>query len=238
MYAGAGVEWFSVQHWISVQDGVSGTVMPLDAPLVTLGDINRGEWPETFGNRPGTVFSYIMNNYWNTNYQAGQGGHFTFRYVVTSASSTDASGLSRMGWDEVTPLETDMVTSQDKAVSQTSEDDMEGQPPVTGALANAGAAQSLNGKQQAFLDVEDPNVLLETWKPAQDGNGTIMRFLDLGGAERTVTVRMPNRHPDHVSQTDDLERGETPLSLVGTDGFQFTMHPHGIVTIRVVEAAK
>jgi alpha-mannosidase len=35
MYPGAGHEWFSVQHWVSVQqDGVSGSVMPLDTPLV------------------------------------------------------------------------------------------------------------------------------------------------------------------------------------------------------------
>ena len=239
MYVGAGVEWFSAQHWISAQqDGVSGTVMPLDAPLLTLGDINRGAWPETFGDRPGTIFSYIMNNYWNTNYRAGQGGHFTFRYVITSAASTNAADLSRAGWEEMTPLEADMVTSQDKAVSQTSEDDMEGQPPVTGALANAGAGQNLNGKQQSFLNVDDPNLLLETWKPAQDGNGTILRFLDLGGAERTVTVRLSNRHLDHVWQTDALERGQTPVTTVGTDQFQFTVHPHEIVTLRAVEAAK
>ena len=38
MYPGAGHEWFSAQHWVSAeQAGVSGTVMPLDASLVTLG---------------------------------------------------------------------------------------------------------------------------------------------------------------------------------------------------------
>lgn len=91
MYPGAGREWFSVQHWVSVeQDGVSATVMPLDASLVTLGDINRGAWPTEFGQRPGAVFSYAMNNYWHTNYRAEQGGNFRFRYVITSAAQTDA----------------------------------------------------------------------------------------------------------------------------------------------------
>ena len=52
MYPGAGHEWFTVQHWASVeQDGFSASVFPLDAPLITLGDINRGEWPEEFGAR-------------------------------------------------------------------------------------------------------------------------------------------------------------------------------------------
>jgi hypothetical protein len=117
MYPGAGHEWFSVQHWVSVQqDGLSAIVMPLDASLVTLGDINRGAWPNQFGDRPGTVFSYVMNNYWNTNYRAGQGGQFHFRYVITSARETDAPQLSRLGWEEMTPLEAAELTLPDKAL--------------------------------------------------------------------------------------------------------------------------
>jgi len=52
--------------------------MPLDASLVTLGDINRGAWPTTFGERPGTIFSYAMNNYWHTNYRARRAATFDF----------------------------------------------------------------------------------------------------------------------------------------------------------------
>ena len=100
-YPGAGHEWFSVQHWVSVQqDGVSGTVMPLDAPLITLGDIYRGAWPSKFGERPGNIFSLAMNNYWSTNYDASQGGHTQLRYVVTSlgghrCTSAQSDGLGR-----------------------------------------------------------------------------------------------------------------------------------------------
>jgi alpha-mannosidase len=214
MYPGAGHEWFSVQHWVAAQqDGISGTVIPLDAPLVTLGDINRGAWPSQFGQRPGTIFSYAMNNYWFTNYAAGQGGHFRFRYVVTSAPSTDAAELSRMGWEEVTPLEKDVVIAQDKAF---------GPPPP------------LDGKQGSFLDVQDPNLLLETWKPAEDGRGTILRFLDLGGSTRTVTVKTPLLDLSEAWQSDAVERDEKPLSLLGKQALQFTVHPHEIVTIRII----
>lgn len=214
MYPGAGHEWFSVQHWVSVQqDGVSATVMPLDVALVTLGDINRGAWPKQFGDRPGTIFSYAMNNYWDTNYRAGQGGHFRFRYVVTSASSTDAAALSHMGWEETTPLEKDEVTSQDKALNRT---------------------RALDGKQGSFLHIGDKDLLLDTWKPAEDGKGTILRFLDLGGTVRTVTVQTPLLQLQQAWQTDAVERNQTSLSLTGTNGFQFTVHPHEIVTVRVI----
>jgi hypothetical protein len=229
MYAGAGHEWFTAQHWVSVQqDGVSASVFPLDAPMVTLGDINRGAWPEEFGQRPGNVFSYVMNNYWDTNYRAGQGGHFSFHYVITSDASVSANDLSRMGWEEITPLETDLVTSQDKAIAHNDSTQLSALP------AEAGSSRSLDGKQGSFLDVDDPNILLETWKAAEDGDGTILRFLDLGVAVRTVTVRTPALHLGRVAQTDAVERGARPVPLTADDQFHFTIHPHEIVTLRMI----
>jgi hypothetical protein len=222
-----------MQHWVSVQqDGVSASVLPLDAPMVTLGDINRGAWPEEFGQRPGNVFSYVMNNYWDTNYRAGQGGRFSFHYLITSATLTAENDLSRMGWGEITPLETDLVTSQDKAVTHSDA----AQPSEM--AADAGSPRSLDGKQGSLLVVDDPNLLLETWKAAEDGDGTILRFLDLGGAERTVTVRTPTLHLNRVTQTDAVERGATAVPLAGDDQFRFAIHPHEIVTLRMVAGSK
>ncbi|HEX6772475.1 MAG TPA: glycoside hydrolase family 38 C-terminal domain-containing protein, partial [Acidobacteriaceae bacterium] len=214
MYPGAGHEWFSVQHWVAAQqDGVSGAVMPLDTPLVTLGDINRGVWPTEFGERTGTIFSYAMNNYWHTNYRAAQGGHFRFRYAVTSAATTDATALSRMGWEEATPLEEDEIRSQDKALD---------------------LPRPLDGKAGSFVTVDDPALLLETWKPAEDGNGTILRLLDLGGATRNVTVTTPLVTIEKAMDTDAVERDKNALELEGAHGFRVEVHPHEILTLRVV----
>ena len=213
MYAGAGNEWFSVQHWVSVeQDGASATVMPLDAALVTLGDINRGAWPTQFGTRPGTVFSYAMNNYWDPNYRAGQGGHFRFRYVITSAHAIDPVSLSRMGWEEMTPLETNEIGRKDKALN---------------------SIRPLSGEKSEFLKVSDPNLVLEAWKPAEDENGTILRFLDFGDATRTVDVETPLLHLTEARQTDSVERDGQSLLLKGDGGFEFIIHPHEIVTVRI-----
>jgi alpha-mannosidase len=82
--------------------------------------------------------------------------------------------------------------------------------------------------------VQDPHLLLETWKPAEDGNGTILRFLDFGGTTRDVTVQCPLLQIEGVWQTDAVERNGQQLSLAGSGGFQFTIHPHEILTIRVV----
>ncbi|MDW5265377.1 MULTISPECIES: polysaccharide lyase family protein [Acidobacteriaceae] len=233
MYPGAGHEWFSVQHWIALQEGgVSVSLLPLDAGLATFGDINRGEWPDHFGDRPGSVFSYIMNNYWDTNYRAGQGGHFKFHYVLTSASSTNASELSRLGWEEITPLEADIVTTQDKALSSPEGEDHNASP--SGSVASSGSPCILDPKEDSFLNVDDPNVLFETWKPAEDGNGTILRFLDMGGDQRTVTVRVPLLHIEQAWQGNAVEKDGEKLSLSGDHAFSFVIHPHEIASIRIV----
>jgi alpha-mannosidase len=214
MYPGAGHEWFSVQHWVSVQqDGVSATVMPLDASLVTLGDINRGEWPTDFGQRPGNIFSYAMNNYWHTNYRAAQGGHFRFRYVVTSAAETDPPTLSRMAWEEMTPLEHDQIRSQDKALD---------------------LPRPLDGNQGSFLSIDDPDLLLDTWKPAEDGKGTILRFIDLGGQSRTVTIHVPLVSIGKVILTDAVERDLKPIVPDDAHSFKIGVQPHQIITVRLI----
>ena len=213
MYPGAGHEWFSAQHWVSVQqDGVSGTVMPLDTPLITLGDVNRGAWPTEFGQRPGSIFAYAMNNYWHTNYRAAQGGDFHFRYIITSAPLTDAVALSRKGWEEITPLELDEIRSQDKALD---------------------LPRPLDGKEGSFLTIDDPNLLLDTWKPAEDGDGTILRLIDLGGAARTVTITLPLLAVKSVLEADALELTKDLWPLKEQVAFQVEIHPHEIVTVRV-----
>jgi hypothetical protein len=214
MYPGAGHEWFSIQHWISVQeDGVSAAVMPLDAPLATFGDINRGEWPKEFGQRTGNIFSYVMNNYWHTNYRAAQGGHFRFRYIITSATQTDAAALSRMGWEESTPLEQDQIRSQDKALD---------------------LSEPLNGSEASFLTIDDPVLFLDTWKPAEDGDGTILRFIDLGGEPRTVTIHTPLLSIEKVVATDAVERDQKPIAPEDVHTFKIAVRAHQILTIRLI----
>src|SRR5208337_1376261 len=165
---GAGKEWFSAQHWVAAeQGGVTTALVPVDASLVALGDIARGIWPVEFGQRPGTIFSYVMNNYYFTNYAAGQGGEFTFRYVLTSGNDLPPAYLSRLGREEMSPLEVDQITSQDKAID---------------------SPRLLDSAQASFLHVSRPDVVLETWKIAEDGEGTILRFLEVAGKENTVEV--------------------------------------------------
>jgi alpha-mannosidase len=209
---GAGKEWFSVQHWVAAdQGGVTAAIIPVDAFLVTLGDIMRGKWPREFGQRPGTIFSQVMNNYYFTNYAAGQGGDFTFRYVLTSGTNLEPAHLSRVGREEMSPLEVDQITSQDKAIN---------------------AARPFSSAQGSFLKVDQADVALVTWKAAEDGKGTILRFLELAGKSAEANVETPLLDVQAAWRADALERNQEPLAT-SPHGFRFAVKPFQIVTIRV-----
>ncbi len=47
--AGGNREWFTIGHWAPVSGGgVTAAILPLDGPLATFSDINRGRRPEKF----------------------------------------------------------------------------------------------------------------------------------------------------------------------------------------------
>jgi hypothetical protein len=211
MIPGAGLEWFSSQNWASAgDDSLTVAVVNRDSFLWTFGDIVRGTWPKEFGRRAPALFSYVMNNYWNTNYVAAQGGEFTFRYVLTSARTLDQTALARAGWEETTPLERTLVKSQDQTYP---------------------ARKTLPAARWSFLSVDNPSVLLSAWKQAEDGEGTVLRFIELGGVRSPVTVGGPLLDPTSGRVCNAVEEcGPSPTRA------SFSIGPRQIFTLKVSPA--
>jgi alpha-mannosidase len=209
---GASLEWFNVQQWMAVHDGnLSVGIVPIDASLASFGDINRGKWPGEFDPKTGTLFSYVMNNYWHTNYRAGQGGDFTFRYVLTSSSQFDGGALSHLGLSEMRPLEMNYVISQDKV----------GNLP-----------RPLPPDGQGFLEISDPEVALITWKEASGGNGTILRLEELRGKSSESTIRFNH---GNITMAQLCSGVEDPLRSIPVENnaIHVSFQPFEVITIRV-----
>jgi len=109
---GANKNFFTVQRWADVSGrDVGVTLATVDAPLVEIGDMNAEAWnleetrPWLKSVEPSmTVFSYVMNNYWHTNYRAYQEGPVTFRYSLRLHGPFESAAAKRFGIECSQPL--------------------------------------------------------------------------------------------------------------------------------------
>ncbi len=209
---GAGREWFSVQHWVQLRENDwTAALVPIDAPVVTFEDIVRGAFPRKFGKRSGTVFSWVMNNYWTTNYVAGQGGDFVFRYALTSGRQLTPAALSRFGWELMSKLEVNEIIPQDRVDTQ---------------------PRPLSGAQDSFLQIDSANVVLTAWKPAEDGSGSILRLTELNGEGSEIRLRSPIAQIQSAWSCDAVERCHQPLTIsAGT--LAIPIKPFQILTVKI-----
>ena len=88
-------------------------------------------------------------------------------------------------------------------------------------------------QERSFCFTDRREIAVTAMKQAYDGNGYILRIVDLVGKGGEVKVEFAS---DLISahETDALEQGVQPLGLQHAKGFTLTTRPFGIHTVRVV----
>ena len=109
---GSSRDFIGAHSVVDISNADAGvSIATLDAPLLELGAItderpnNRGtrNWRER--TAPGTtVYAYLFNNYWHTNYKAYQQGPLTYRFVLRAHAAYDAVALRRFSDEQDNPL--------------------------------------------------------------------------------------------------------------------------------------
>ncbi|HEU5366226.1 MAG TPA: glycoside hydrolase family 38 C-terminal domain-containing protein [Hanamia sp.] len=107
-----------VQRWVDISNNKSGiTWTTTDAPLIEIGALINEElvngykqWKKktTLSN---TFYSYVMNNYWHTNFKADQEGEVTFRYSIFPHNRFNESEATKRGIETNQPL---IVSAEDE----------------------------------------------------------------------------------------------------------------------------
>jgi hypothetical protein len=160
-------DWQAVQSWVELAGTKNSVVWaPVEAPLVQFGDINTGKWLKTLSLKNGTVFSYVLNNYWHTNFKASQGGTLVYRYSLTARpGAADPVKSTRFGWEVQSPLTAVWLAEKNKG--------------------------TLPGDALSFFRVDKPNVLIQAVKPSEDGEGIAVRLREIGGLSGDVHLESP-----------------------------------------------
>lgn len=128
---GACKNYFTIQRWVDVSNADYGlTWATPDAPLIEVGAITNDPRGETVGwikkiEPSTTLYSYVMNNYWETNYKAGQEGPTIFRYALKPHKNFDSGGAAKFGAGQSQPLIAVPVDNK---------------TPITGSIMNLEAA--------------------------------------------------------------------------------------------------
>jgi hypothetical protein len=185
---GACFDWFTVQHFVELEAS-GGTICwsTPDAPLVTFQDINRGKWQTEYTATNGHLYAYVMNNYWYTNYRAGQGGDVSFRFAITSRPKSDNAASARFGWGVASPLQ--VVAT--------------GANP-TGLLPSGSAS---------LVEIAEPNVLLVGMKRAEADQGLVLRLWEVTGQATTAHVRLPLVPFRKACSANLVEKIQDPLEV-------------------------
>jgi alpha-mannosidase len=149
---GSNKNYFTMRNWLDVSNSERGVALVSpDALMVEIGrlttDANRVGWLEHV-NDSASIFSYAMNNFWGTNYKAGQDGLATFRYHILPHAHArfDSARAYKAGREAAHPL----------------------------VVRYAGAG----GMLRAPFTLRNRGIVVSAMKPADDGKGIIVRLFN------------------------------------------------------------
>ena len=201
-------DWQAIQSWVELAGPKTSVVWaPVEAPLVEFGDINTGKWLKTLPLKNGTLFSYVLNNYWHTNFKASQGGTLVYRYSLTGrAGAADAVKSTRFGWEAQSPLTAVWLTEK-----------------------NGGP---LPADARSFFQVDKPNVLIQAVKPSEDGEGISVRLREIGGLGGDVHLESPLLTSEILAfYVTDIAENPANLFKVVPRSLYVPVKPLGIHTV-------
>ena len=105
--------WFTIGNWADVSaPGRGVTLISLDAPLLQVGGLTANLlnsqsdprlWRASVGSST-SLYPWLMNNHWGTNYRAYQEGQVTFRFAVRPHPGYDPAAATRAATGMSQPL--------------------------------------------------------------------------------------------------------------------------------------
>jgi hypothetical protein len=208
---GACRDWVTVDQAVSVFDGKHGVTLACpDAPLVQIGGFNFGLESKRIAREANPLLlAWPLNNYWDTNFRASQPGRIALTYVITPfAGDFRPEEMARRGIEASHPLQLF--------------------PAYVCAEETGGT----------LLEVSGEGVLATYVKPAEDGDGFIVRLQDVRGTLRNpaqavpFSIRTPGAAIREAVFTNVLEENGKPLDTAGGEA-RGQLAAGGLVSVRI-----
>ena len=201
---------FAIRHWIALGDDHGSVAWAsAEAPLVELGTIALpySPFPSTIPadrTSPATIYSWAMNNMWDTNFPPSQHGEMLFRYAMSSESGLDRAHLG-------------ILTGETYSA------------PLVGFTLRPGT--NLAPATRSWLKLDHPHVSLVTVRPGRaGGNDLLLHSI----APEPVSLSLDIRAFAATTATLGNHLGRNTSSLVVSDGqVEFTISSGALVSLHL-----
>jgi len=161
---GSSSDWHTIQNYAVVKNNESQIILgSCEIPLAQFGDINLGKFQYIAKVEKPHIYSWVMNNYWTTNFKASQEGEFNWSYYLTTTDDTLNSAAAKFGWGCRTPFISRVL------------------PPVSKGRSDFSLS---------LLDSDTPHLLLVSARPSFDTKGVIFQWRELNGVKTDLDLNI------------------------------------------------
>jgi len=102
---GTASDWNTVQNFASARNENAQFIVGSNTiPLFQMGGINTGKYQRKNIYEKPYVYSWVMNNYWFTNFRASQEGELHWSYYLTSSKNGSNTQATKFGWESRVPM--------------------------------------------------------------------------------------------------------------------------------------
>jgi alpha-mannosidase len=207
---GACRDYFTVQRWVDFSNRDFGvTVASPTTPMVQLGGFHFGKKQARFELGRALLLGWPTNNYWETNFAAGQSGLVTARYVILPhRGSFSEAAAHRFGLEQAVPVAFQHL----------------GEEPIKDPALP---------RQGTHLELPDAPVLTLRVKPADVGDGLIVRLLN--ASDRAATARLGSGllRIRAAERCDLLDHPLEPIPVV-SGNLTIELPARGLVSVRLL----
>ena len=160
---GSSNDWYTVQNFTSIRNDVTQLIIGCpEMPLMQFGAINTGRYIAGAMPQTTNLFSWPMNNYWVTNFNADQRGGHSWTYYLTTSSDISNGFATNFGWGCRVPF-------------------------LTRILPGSGAGDS--NWEGSYITGWPSNILLISAEPSGDGKYCIIHLRETNGKDASLELK-------------------------------------------------
>lgn len=176
---GSSNDWYTVQNFATARNEDLQVVMcSQEIPLMQFGAINTGRYEAGAVPQSTNMYSWPMNNYWVTNFNADQMGEMQWSYYINSSSDNSIAYATRFAWENRIPFLTRVLP----------------------AAQNAGDNDTMSSG--SILKIMSDNLLLVNMTPVEGENAVMLQIREIAGKPAAFDVKSDKISIQRVTACD------------------------------------